>query len=440
MILKIIFLLFFFLESFFCFAGNDLYSTVGELGFSPMKATPPDFEIEDLKGERHRLSDLKGKWIWLNFWATWCGPCREEMPSLQALSVKLEGTPFHLLGVSVDQGHRNLVEKFVQKNQLTFPIWHDTEGKASSLYQASSIPIAYLISPDWNIVGVFRGGRDWDNPQVFHSLNKILSFKETPDDFTTNQKSIDTPSEIVELPNNLVPPQLEVSLSDDPLIKNQEYLFKVRVQWPQNSKEYFIRIPEIKLEGDSLEILNVSSSALNDKILSYDFTIKPKKEGEVNIGPILLSYRPKVGGKELFARHEGIKKSVENFSKKYTLIGIIFIIIVLISFFVFLYLKKKSSSTANEIVSRSKLEIENDLNKTMLCKIEGRQQEFALGLLKLYENLANENFFVINLEEREEIQKLIEKINFSGFIPSPEKLKLYENKIKSLFKTEDSDE
>ncbi|RLQ93002.1 redoxin domain-containing protein [Planomicrobium sp. Y74] len=108
----------------------------------------PDFELTTLAGEAVRLSDYKGKKVILNFWATWCPPCRAEMPDMQKYyDEQADGENVEILAVNlttVDKG-MDKINAFVEEFSLTFPIPMDTEGEIGDLYQAASIPTSYMI-------------------------------------------------------------------------------------------------------------------------------------------------------------------------------------------------------------------------------------------------------------------------------------------------------
>ena len=92
--------------------------------FQKTNSTPIDFRLQDLNGANISLSDFRGKWILINFWATWCGPCRMEMPTLESLHQEFKDENFVILGVSVDQGMSKQVDKFIKRNVFVFIYLH----------------------------------------------------------------------------------------------------------------------------------------------------------------------------------------------------------------------------------------------------------------------------------------------------------------------------
>ena len=122
----------------------------------------PGFTLPRLDGGAPvRLADLRGKVVFLNFWATWCKPCEQEMPAMQRLYESLAGTDFEMLAVSVDE-ERAPVEAFRARLGLGFPILPDPAKKVSQAYQTYRYPETYLIDRDGRILARYIGPRDWD--------------------------------------------------------------------------------------------------------------------------------------------------------------------------------------------------------------------------------------------------------------------------------------
>ncbi|MED3623615.1 peroxiredoxin family protein [Neobacillus thermocopriae] len=122
-------------------------------------AKAPDFELKTLSGDSVKLSDLKGKKVMLNFWATWCPPCKEEMPAMEKLH-KEAGEDLLILAVNIDP-HLD-VQGFVNENKLTFPILLDTDDTVNEKYQILSIPTTYFIDSKGIIRHVSLGSMEFD--------------------------------------------------------------------------------------------------------------------------------------------------------------------------------------------------------------------------------------------------------------------------------------
>ena len=146
---------------------SNFESELMGLGFRVFRepADAPDFELEDLQGNKVSLASFEGKLVFLNFWATWCGPCRAEMPSMQALYESLGNESFEIVAINLRES-RNLVQEFVDEFEFTFQVLLDTSGQVSASYGTRNIPTSYLIGPDGKAIGFMIGSRTWEDPEV----------------------------------------------------------------------------------------------------------------------------------------------------------------------------------------------------------------------------------------------------------------------------------
>jgi peroxiredoxin len=119
-----------------------------------------DFALQDLQGKVHALSKYKGKTVLLNFWATWCPPCRSEMPAMQKLWLAADKNKFMMLAVNVGED-KKIVAEFAKKNGYTFPILLDEGGKVSRQYKVRAIPVTYIINKKGELVKKEIGAREW---------------------------------------------------------------------------------------------------------------------------------------------------------------------------------------------------------------------------------------------------------------------------------------
>jgi peroxiredoxin len=122
-------------------------------------ATAPDFTLRSLGGPNLRLAEQRGQVVLINFWATWCAPCRQEMPHLNALYQKYRGAGFVLLGVNVDDDAKAAAALASQLG-LRFPVLLDTDKQVSRLYDMSSMPATLLVDRDGKVRFLHRGYRD----------------------------------------------------------------------------------------------------------------------------------------------------------------------------------------------------------------------------------------------------------------------------------------
>jgi cytochrome c biogenesis protein CcmG, thiol:disulfide interchange protein DsbE len=140
------------------------------------KAAP--FKLEALDGSTVSLEQLKGKVVFLNVWATWCGPCREEMPSMETLYDELRSNhDFVMLAVSQDTKGRLVVAPYVEKNGYHFKVLLDPENKVGEAYDVSGVPETFIIDREGRIVAHHMGAFDWSRPDVKDALKQLLESK-----------------------------------------------------------------------------------------------------------------------------------------------------------------------------------------------------------------------------------------------------------------------
>ena len=134
----------------------------------------PALELEDMTGQMHRLADYKGKVVLVNFWATWCEPCRAEMPSIDGLRSAMEGKPFQVLAVNLAEPVSR-IEKFMGMMPLHFPLLRDRDGAVAKAWKARLLPASYLIGRDGRIKYVAFGELDWTSAPVRARVEELLS-------------------------------------------------------------------------------------------------------------------------------------------------------------------------------------------------------------------------------------------------------------------------
>ena len=137
----------------------------------------PEVILKRLDGAEVTLRDYRGKWVFLNFWATWCPPCVWEMPAMEKLYQKFKKHNFTMLAVSIDQGDPQKVRKFVAKYKLTFEIFHNPKGDVSVAFGASELPTTYIINPIGQITLIASGARDWTDEKIIDYLMELMSIK-----------------------------------------------------------------------------------------------------------------------------------------------------------------------------------------------------------------------------------------------------------------------
>jgi len=143
-------------------------------------ASAPGFRLPELGTEGElSLAELRGKVVFLNFWATWCKPCEDEMPAMERLYQRFRADGLEMLAVSVDVGDEEVLA-FRERLGLSFRILHDPDREVTSRYQSFRFPETYLIDAEGVVVGRFIGPRDWDSPAYQDAVLRLLESEDAP--------------------------------------------------------------------------------------------------------------------------------------------------------------------------------------------------------------------------------------------------------------------
>lgn len=119
----------------------------------------PDFTLTTTQGEVITLSELRGQPVIINFWASWCLPCRSEMPAMQEMYHQYQANDFEILAINTTyQDQPDQVESYIQELGLTFPVLFDLNGEVANRYQVSALPTSFFIQPDGTIQEIIIGG------------------------------------------------------------------------------------------------------------------------------------------------------------------------------------------------------------------------------------------------------------------------------------------
>jgi peroxiredoxin len=137
-------------------------------------AAAPNFELKDPAGKQLSLKDFRGKVVFLNFWATWCPPCIEEMPAMEKLHQELEKDGLVMLAVNFQEGPERVKEFFTQHN-LTFTPLLDRDGKVTEQYQAWGLPVTVVINKRGEIAARAMGSKDWHTDEARQLFKKLLA-------------------------------------------------------------------------------------------------------------------------------------------------------------------------------------------------------------------------------------------------------------------------
>ena len=137
--------------------------------------TAPDFNLSDLEGQKRQLSDYRGKVVFLNFWATWCKPCKEEMPSMQILWENFKTEEFVILAVSMDRvTTKKDIPSFIESMKLTFPVLVDSWGQTDKRYKLMGVPETYIIDQNGVLREKIIGPRDWTHRDSIDPIVQLL--------------------------------------------------------------------------------------------------------------------------------------------------------------------------------------------------------------------------------------------------------------------------
>ena len=151
-----------------------------ELSYSFARIDPPqsvpDFSLPDMDGELHTLSDYRGKVVLINFWATWCPPCRREMPALEKLYDTLADEAFAVLAINQWEDADHVFAYMGDLNVFpSFPILFDPESRVSAEFGVKGLPTSFLLDRQGRVVYRAVGGRAFDHPEVEQIIRKLLA-------------------------------------------------------------------------------------------------------------------------------------------------------------------------------------------------------------------------------------------------------------------------
>ena len=135
----------------------------------------PNFAFPDLNGQQISLYDHRGKVVLVNIWATWCPPCRQEMPSMQKLYERFKGKNLEILAVSIDSTGREAVAPFMRTMKLTFPALLDPKEDIRSLYGITGVPESFIIDKEGIVVEKIIGPIDWATPKAFQFFQDLIN-------------------------------------------------------------------------------------------------------------------------------------------------------------------------------------------------------------------------------------------------------------------------
>jgi thiol-disulfide isomerase/thioredoxin len=157
--------------------GSEIDRLLKEMGIvkAPQLINSLEINLKDVHGRMVKLSDFRGKVVFINFWATWCPPCREEMPSMERLHQRLKERDFVMVGINL-QEPASLVRAFFKKFKLTFVSLLDSDGTVMTRFGIRSIPTTIILDKEGILMGAAIGARKWDDKRAI-ALFKLLTEK-----------------------------------------------------------------------------------------------------------------------------------------------------------------------------------------------------------------------------------------------------------------------
>jgi peroxiredoxin len=268
-----------------------------------------DFTLNDLEGKARALSDAQGRFVLLTFFATWCGPCASEMPSLEGLHRQAAGLDLAVIGVSIDDPGTD-VAAFTRRKGASFPVVLDSQNQVASIYRATSIPVSFIIDPMGRIVGMARGARNWANMvPLFEALRDLASAQGLAQGGGQYQAPGASPVALPQVPN---PPDATVRGPGQEPKVNQVFTVVVEMHWPGHFEDYIPNPPEIPLpEGVAhLGTRASASTAQGQRTVAYHIDLKALRAGRFALDPVELRYTPRQENQAMARRVQGVTVNV----------------------------------------------------------------------------------------------------------------------------------
>jgi cytochrome c biogenesis protein CcmG/thiol:disulfide interchange protein DsbE len=162
------------LFSVFILALNKVDLRPGEVEYPAEAFIAPEFELPTLQGGKIKLSDYRGKVLFINFWATWCATCKVEMPSMEKLYQRFREYDFEMLTISVDKD-LSLISPFIKEYNLSFPVLLDPDSKVAKRdYKTTGVPETFVVDKNGIIVHKAIGPRDWANDETMEAFAQLI--------------------------------------------------------------------------------------------------------------------------------------------------------------------------------------------------------------------------------------------------------------------------
>lgn len=377
-------------------------------GVEPLEVRPaPEVEGRLIRGgQGTQLSDYEGQWVLLTFFASWCGPCRSEMPSLDRLHQSHD--QLTVLGVSIDSKESE-ASRFVDKYRLSFPTIWDRGGVYSRQWQASSIPLSYLIDPQGQVVGRARGARDWERASpLFKALAK---------------------GEIRSEVSPLEPPRIFAEMSPPQIKAGEIGQLMIRIYWEGEPEAFRFQPPRLdSIEGlvqGRMRAISDSREGINSVL--YELPLSSENAGAYALGPIEVEYVPTHGPSDrLVVAGPSIEiLEVHTFPLKAATSGALSL--VALSVLLFLGLRYRNSQSLVVSTEPTPEELLHD----------ARELRLAAQWIPFLEKLNALDLSLGGDRAVGDCSSLLEKVRFGGYHPSPAEMEDLEKAVGRKLRGED---
>jgi peroxiredoxin len=397
-------------------APEELGDLLSGYGVRPVVPPTPavDFTLPTLPDGMQSLSDYEGNWVLLTFLASWCGPCRAELPSLERLYRERFDAPLTVVGVSIDRD-RAALGAFVEDLDLTFPMLWDETGQVGADYRASSIPLTYIVDPGGRVVGFSRGARDWG--QMEPLLDTLL--EATAGEPAAAATYAAGP---VQLPLALDPPTAEVSLSDPTPTVGEPFYLDVRLHWSGDLAEYLPQPPRVLTpEAVTRERVTASTTSREGRnVVSYRLEMRADEVGRFALDPVELRYTPRFESSPIESRVSGptvevTPRTIAGLRPKILVIGSLTALAAGLAVFGVLSRRRAVGSETESVSPYERLQA--SFEEARALRLQGDGAGFLLALAELEHELGP-----VDEEIESYWQQTAERVRYGGQVPPADEL------------------